>query len=109
MQAKAQLEQQIGAQQQAPLHSSDSDPRETAEWLEAWDQILNEESPERAAYLLNALSERARSAVGKRIRDTLRHIEAHHPSLGHHLHGAVRTGASCIYVPDPSDPRTWTT
>src|SRR5215470_3161094 len=62
MQAKAQLEQQISAQHTAPLHSSDSDPRETAEWLEAWDQILDEESPERAAYLLNALSERARSA-----------------------------------------------
>jgi len=62
MQAKAQLEQQIIAEQQAPLHSSDSDPRETAEWLEAWDQILDEESPQRAAYLLTALTERARSA-----------------------------------------------
>ena len=44
MQAKAQLEQQIISKQQAPLHSSDSDPQETAEWLEAWDQILDEES-----------------------------------------------------------------
>ena len=49
MQAKAQLEQQIIAKLQAPLHSSDSDPQETFEWLEAWDQILNEESPQRAA------------------------------------------------------------
>lgn len=62
MQAKAQLEQQIITKQQAPLHTSDSDPRETAEWLEAWDQILNEASPQRAAYLLTALAERARSA-----------------------------------------------
>src|SRR5215475_9995728 len=62
MQAKAQLKQQIIAKQQAPLHSSDSDPQETAEWLEAWDQILDEESPHRAAYLLTALTERARSA-----------------------------------------------
>jgi pyruvate dehydrogenase E1 component len=62
MQAKAQLEQQIFAKTQAPLHSSDSDPQETFEWLEAWDQILNEESPQRAAYLLTALTERARSA-----------------------------------------------
>ena len=61
MQAKAQLEQQIIAKQ-APLHSSDSDPQETAEWLEAWDRILDEESPQRAAYLLTALTERARSA-----------------------------------------------
>src|SRR5499433_164267 len=62
MQAKAQLEQQISAKLHAPSHSSDSDPQETVEWLEAWDQILNEESPERAAYLLTALTERARSA-----------------------------------------------
>jgi hypothetical protein len=62
MQAKAQLEQQIIAKNQSPLHSSDSDPQETTEWIEAWDQILDEESPERAAYLLTALTERARSA-----------------------------------------------
>ncbi len=62
MQAKAQLEQQISEKIYAPLHSSDSDPQETTEWLEAWDQILNEESPERASYLLTALTERARSA-----------------------------------------------
>src|SRR4029453_17826191 len=62
MQAKAQLEQQIFAKQHVPLHSSDDDPQETAEWLEAWDQILDEESPQRAAYLLTALTERARSA-----------------------------------------------
>src|SRR5215475_11632446 len=62
MQAKAQLEQHISAKQHAPLHSSDGDPQETAEWLEAWDQILDEESPQRAAYLLTALTERARSA-----------------------------------------------
>ncbi|MGH9766091.1 MAG: pyruvate dehydrogenase (acetyl-transferring), homodimeric type [Blastocatellia bacterium] len=62
MQAKAQLEQQISENLQIPTHSLDSDPRETAEWLEAWDQILDEESPRRAAYLLTALTERARSA-----------------------------------------------
>src|SRR5262245_50803333 len=62
MQAKAQLDQQIIAKQHASLHSSDGDPQETAEWLEAWDQILDEESPQRAAYLLTALTERARSA-----------------------------------------------
>ena len=62
MQAKAQLEQQISAKLHALSHSSDSDPQETVEWLEAWDQILNEESPERASYLLTALAERARSA-----------------------------------------------
>ncbi len=61
MQAKAQLEQQIIARH-APSQFSDNDPQETAEWLEAWDQILDEENPQRAAYLLSALTERARSA-----------------------------------------------
>lgn len=44
------------------LISSDSNPQETFEWIEAWDQILNDEGPQRAAYLLYVLSSRARSA-----------------------------------------------
>jgi pyruvate dehydrogenase E1 component len=39
----------------------DQDPQETSEWLEAWNQILADEQPERAAYLLNLLSDRARA------------------------------------------------
>jgi pyruvate dehydrogenase E1 component len=62
MQAKAQLEEQIKAAEQQPHTSADSDPQETAEWLEAWDQILDDDSPQRASYLLNTLSARARSA-----------------------------------------------
>src|SRR5689334_20902452 len=58
MQAKAQLEEQIKTQQQVP--PADPDPQETAEWLEAWDQILDEEDPQRAAFLLEALTQRAR-------------------------------------------------
>jgi pyruvate dehydrogenase E1 component len=61
MQARAQIEEQIN-KEQLPHHTADSDPQETHEWLEAWDQILNDESPQRAAYLLNALTERARGA-----------------------------------------------
>jgi pyruvate dehydrogenase E1 component len=59
MQAKAQLELQIENQLSS---STDRDPQETAEWLEAWDQILDDESPERAAFLLKKLTERARYA-----------------------------------------------
>jgi pyruvate dehydrogenase E1 component len=59
MQAKAQLEQQIARELS---RNGDVDPQETAEWLEAWDQILDEESPERARYLLDKLSARARYA-----------------------------------------------
>jgi pyruvate dehydrogenase E1 component len=38
----------------------DSDPRETAEWIEALDQVVDEAGPDRAAYLLEQLSEKAR-------------------------------------------------
>ncbi len=62
MQAKAKLEAQLDGDVQLPSHTADIDPQETAEWLEAWDQILNEENPQRAAHLLNALEERARAA-----------------------------------------------
>ena len=58
MQAKAQLEEQIKTETQTPI--ADPDPRETSEWLEAWDQILEEQDPQRAAFLLEALTKRAR-------------------------------------------------
>jgi hypothetical protein len=35
-------------------------PRETAEWMEALDQIVDQSGPERASYLLDRLLERAR-------------------------------------------------
>ncbi len=41
--------------------AADPSPQETAEWLEALDQILDETGSERVAYLLQRLSERARS------------------------------------------------
>ncbi len=44
----------------------DLDPRETAEWLEALDQIVDAVGPERATFLLEKLNERARS-VGVEI------------------------------------------
>jgi len=39
----------------------DRDPQETAEWLEALDQVIDESGPDRAAYLLEELSDRARA------------------------------------------------
>jgi pyruvate dehydrogenase E1 component len=38
----------------------DLDPQETSEWVEALDQVLDEQGPDRAAYLLEQLTERAR-------------------------------------------------
>ena len=61
MQAKAKVPEGIPEPLQ-PLHTADADPQETSEWLEAWDQILNEEGADRAAYLLTALSQRAAAA-----------------------------------------------
>ncbi|MGD9526861.1 ATP-binding protein [Pseudonocardia sp.] len=45
-------------------------------------------------------AERARSAVGWRIRDALRRIEAVHPELARHLRVSVHTGAFCRYSPE---------
>ena len=38
----------------------DSDPAETAEWLESLDQVIDESGPDRAVYLLEQLTGRAR-------------------------------------------------
>jgi hypothetical protein len=53
--------------------------------------------------------ERARSAVGKRIHDSLRRIDQHHLILGHHLKAGIKTGAYCVYLPDPARPFPWVT
>ena len=60
MQAKATLEESLKVGSGSSV-SVDPDPRETAEWLEAWNQILSEDQPERAAYLLKLLSDLARA------------------------------------------------
>ncbi len=51
--------------------------------------------------------ERARSAVGKRIRAAVEKIHSHHPALGRYLAISVKTGRACIYRPDPMEPVTW--
>ena len=63
MQAKAQLEEQIKTAEATAASTNsaaDSDPQETAEWLEAWEQILEDDAPQRASYMLNTLTTRAR-------------------------------------------------
>ena len=45
-------------------------------------------------------AERARSAVGWRIRAAVRHAAEMHPELGRHLRTAVRTGTWCSYRPE---------
>ena len=43
----------------APAEPVESDQSELSEWLEAFDQIVEEEGPSRASELLAALSRRA--------------------------------------------------
>lgn len=45
-------------------------------------------------------AERARSAVGWRLRAAVRHAAQAHPALGRHLENAVRTGTWCSYRPE---------
>src|SRR5215212_10949217 len=40
----------------------DLDPTETAEWVEALDQVIDEAGPDRAAYLLQRLTDRANTS-----------------------------------------------
>jgi hypothetical protein len=52
-------------------------------------------------------AERARKAVGMRIRAAIQRIDGELPDLGRHLRHAVRTGAFCVY--EPEQPVEWTT
>jgi len=52
-------------------------------------------------------SERARVAVTRAIRQGVVRISGHHPELGEHLNGAIRTGTYCAYSPDAPTPGGW--
>ena len=43
-----------------PLSAGDQDPQETSEWLDALDEVVDEAGPDRAAYILEKVLERAR-------------------------------------------------
>jgi hypothetical protein len=50
-------------------------------------------------------AERARSAVGWRIRSALRRIQDSDPRLAQHLRESLRLGTFCVY--DPQPPVRW--
>ena len=52
-------------------------------------------------------TERARSAVTKRIKSSIKRIGETIPSLGSHLATRVRTGYFCSYSPHPERPVAW--
>jgi pyruvate dehydrogenase E1 component len=61
--------------QTATERTVDLDPRETAEWMEALDQIADEAGPNRVTFLLDKLTERARdNGVQLPIRTTTDYI-----------------------------------
>jgi hypothetical protein len=50
-----------------------------------------------------SVSERARTAVQRRLRDAIERIAKAAPSVGEHLRASVRTGTFCVYEPAPGD------
>jgi hypothetical protein len=56
------------------------------------------------ARVTGSAAERARSAVGWRVRAAVRHAAEVHPELGRHLKSAVRTGTWCSYRPETATP-----
>lgn len=54
-----------------------------------------------------AAAERARVNVSKAVGAALRRITGAHPTLGRHLDGAIRTGVTCCYQPDPAARISW--
>src|SRR5438477_4046989 len=66
--------------QQLAERSVDLDPRETAEWLEALDQIVEEAGSDRVNFLLDKLAERARdNGVEVPIRTTTDYVNTISP------------------------------
>jgi non-specific serine/threonine protein kinase len=53
-------------------------------------------------------SERARLNVTKSIKAALRKINKNHLALGQHLAPSIRTGTFCSYMPDLTQPVSWT-
>jgi hypothetical protein len=52
-------------------------------------------------------AERARTAVTKRIRGSIKRIAKITPPLGHHLSVSIKTGYFCSYSPDPDCSVRW--
>jgi hypothetical protein len=52
-------------------------------------------------------AERARASVTRAIRQAMTRVAEHDPALGKHLELTIRTGAYCVYTPDPRVPSIW--
>ena len=56
---------------------------------------------------IGSATERARSAVTKRIKNAINRIGADSPSLRRHLAARIKTGYFCSYNPHPEHPVVW--
>jgi hypothetical protein len=56
---------------------------------------------------VNGAAERARLNVTRAIRAAIVHLDKSNPALGRHLMHRVRTGAFCLYLPDPRATVSW--
>jgi len=75
--------------QQLTERPVDLDPRETAEWLEALDQIVEGMGPDRASFLLEQLTDRARATgVTLPIRTSTDYVNTIQPGQEVPLQGA---------------------
>ena len=52
-------------------------------------------------------AERARSAVTKTIKAAIRRLGTYDAALGFHLGATIKTGAMCVYTPDPGRRIRW--
>jgi hypothetical protein len=55
----------------------------------------------------SSTAERARSAVTKRIKESINKIGESIPALGRHLEVRIKTGYFCSYNPDPDRRIAW--
>lgn len=113
----------LAASDSAPLEATAARRDRVAELREELAEARTYNDPERAARASAELErlamelegddanartgERARVNVTRAIRAALRRIEAHEPELGHLLQRAIRTGAACVYEPDPDTALEW--
>lgn len=78
--------------------------------LPAFDLVRTDVTEGRPAPAPDAAAcERARVNVTRALGSLLRRLETHHPELAKHLRATVRTGAHCVYTPDPRLPIDWET
>jgi len=97
-------------------HDGDLNPQETSEWLEAIDQVIDEEGPDRAGYLLDQLLKRAanfgvstwQESRTPYLNTIPAHEEAPYPGDGQmerHIKSLIRWNAAAMVVhANKSDP-----